>query len=154
MGLVRAVLDASFRQGRVRRKPVGPRWPLMLFHIDSGGCGGCGMELEALAAGPYDMQGAGFQFTSSPQGADVLLITGALTYAMAPVLEAAWKAMPNPKGLICVGNCALDGGIFPENYSVMAGVSRKVQINLRLPGCPPSPEEILNGLCSLFAQTA
>lgn len=152
MGLIRAVFDASFRQSTARRKPAGPRWPLMLFHVDTGGCGGCGMELEALATGPYDMQGAGFSFVSAPQGADVLLITGALTYTMAPVLEAAWKAMPTPKGLICVGNCAIDGGIFSENYSLMGGVSRKVHINLRIAGCPPIPKDILDGLCSLFAQ--
>lgn len=154
MGLIRAVFDASFRQSSARRKPVGPRWPLMLFHVDTGGCGGCGMELEALAAGPYDLQGAGFDFITAPQGADVLLITGALTNTMAPVLEAAWKAMPTPKGLICVGNCAVDGGLFSENYSVMGGVNRKVHINLRIAGCPPTPQDILDGLCSLFGQRA
>lgn len=154
MGLIRAVFDASFRQGNARLKPVGPRWPLLLFHVDTGGCGGCGMELEALAAGGYDMQGAGFGFASAPQGADVLLITGALTYAMAPVLEAAWKAMPTPKGVICVGNCAIDGGLFPENYTIMGGLNRKVHVHLRIKGCPPTPQEVLNGLCSLFGQRA
>ncbi|OUI95375.1 NADH-ubiquinone oxidoreductase [Acetobacter indonesiensis] len=152
MGLIRAVFDAAFRQGGTRLKPVGPRWPLLLFHVDTGGCGGCGMELEALGAGAYDVQGAGFGFVQSPRAADVLLITGSLTRTMAPVLEAAWQAMPTPKGVICVGNCAIDGGFFPENYTTMGGLDRKVRIDLRIPGCPPAPLQVLEGLCSLFGK--
>ena len=152
MGLIRAVFDAAFRQGGPRLKPVGPRWPLLLFHVDTGGCGGCGMELEALATGPYDMEGAGFGFVQSPRSADVLLVTGTLTRTMAPVLEAAWQAMPKPKGVICVGGCAMDGGYFPENYSVLGGLDRKAKIDLQIPGCPPSPQQVLDGLCSLFGQ--
>ncbi|MCG4252685.1 NADH-quinone oxidoreductase subunit B family protein [Acetobacter tropicalis] len=152
MGLIRAVFDAAFRQGGGRLKPVGPRWPLLLFHVDTGGCGGCGMELQALATGPYDAQGAGFGFVQSPRAADALLVTGAVTCAMMPVLETTWQAMPTPKGLICVGNCAVDGGIFTENYAVMGGLDRKVQIDLRIPGCPPSPQDVLEGLCSLFGK--
>ncbi|MFT8463060.1 NADH-quinone oxidoreductase subunit B family protein [Acetobacter persici] len=154
MGLIRAVFDAAFRQGGSRLKPVGPRWPLLLFHVDTGGCGGCGMELQALAAGPYDMQGAGFGFVPSPASADVLLVTGPLTRTMAPVLEAAWQAMPKPKGLICVGGCVVDGGIFPENYAVLGGLDRKATVDLHIPGCPPSPQQVLDGLCSLFGQRA
>nr|WP_025829179.1 NADH-ubiquinone oxidoreductase [Acetobacter persici] len=154
MGLIRAVFDAAFRQGGARLKPVGPRWPLLLFHVDTGGCGGCGMELQALAAGPYDMQGVGFGFVPSPASADVLLVTGPLTRTMAPVLEAAWQAMPKPKGLICVGGCAVDGGIFPENYAVLGGLDRKATVDLHIPGCPPSPQQVLDGLCSLFGQRA
>ncbi|MBS1000385.1 NADH-quinone oxidoreductase subunit B [Acetobacter persici] len=154
MGLIRAVFDAAFRQGGARLKPVGPRWPLLLFHVDTGGCGGCGMELQALAAGPYDMQGAGFGFVPSPASADVLLVTGPLTRTMAPVLEAAWQVMPKPKGLICVGGCAVDGGIFPENYAVLGGLDRKATVDLHIPGCPPSPQQVLDGLCSLFGQRA
>ncbi|MBS0959961.1 MULTISPECIES: NADH-quinone oxidoreductase subunit B family protein [Acetobacter] len=153
MSLMRAVFDACFTGGGTRLKPAGPRWPLLLFHVDTGGCGGCGMELEALAAGACDMRGAGFGFVKAPQGADVLLITGALTRAMAPVIEAAWKSMPLPKGLICVGDCAFDGGFFTENYAVMGGVQRKVQIDLTIPGCPPPPQAVLDGLCSLFSQS-
>lgn len=153
MGLIRAVFDAAFRQGGGQRlKPVGPRWPLLLFHVDTGGCGGCGMELEALSAGPYDLEGAGFGFVQTPRSADVLLVTGPLTRTMAPVLEAAWQAMPKPKGLISVGGCAMDGGYFSENYAVLGGLDRKASIDLVIPGCPPSPQQVLDGLCSLFGQ--
>ncbi len=154
MGLIRAVFDAAFKQDMRRMKPVGPRWPLLLFHVDTGGCGGCGMELQALRYAPYDMEGAGFGFVTSPRNADVLLITGALTRAMAPVLEAAWQAMPTPKGLIAVGSCALDGGMFPENYTVLGGLERRVTIDLKISGCPPAPQDVLNGLCSLFGKQA
>ncbi|MCP1212093.1 NADH-quinone oxidoreductase subunit B family protein [Acetobacter okinawensis] len=154
MGLIRAVMDTAFWKGRQKRKPLGPRWPLLLFHVDTGGCGGCGMELQAMTCLPYDMQGAGFGFVTSPRSADVLLVTGPLTRTMAPVLQAAWEAMPDPKGLISVGACALDGGLFGENYAVMGGLERRVSVDLAIAGCPPSPQEILNGLCALLGSAA
>jgi Ni,Fe-hydrogenase III small subunit len=154
MGLIRAVMNTVFWKERQKRKPLGPRWPLLLFHVDTGGCGGCGMELQAMTCLPYDMQGAGFGFVNSPRSADVLLVTGALTRTMAPVLQAAWEAMPNPKGIISIGNCALDGGVFSENYAVMGGLERRVSVDLAITGCPPSPQESLNGLCSLLGSAA
>ncbi|MCP1226979.1 NADH-quinone oxidoreductase subunit B family protein [Acetobacter fabarum] len=154
MGLIRAVMNTVFWKERQKRKPLGPRWPLLLFHVDTGGCGGCGMELQAMTCLPYDMQGAGFGFVNSPRSADVLLVTGALTRTIAPVLQAAWEAMPNPKGIISIGNCALDGGVFSENYAVMGGLERRVSVDLAITGCPPSPQEILNGLCSLLGSAA
>lgn len=137
MGLIRAVMNTVFWKERQKRKPLGPRWPLLLFHVDTGGCGGCGMELQAMTCLPYDMQGAGFGFVNSPRSADVLLVTGALTRTMAPVLQAAWEAMPNPKGIISIGNCALDGGVFSENYAVMGGLERRVSVDLAITGCHP-----------------
>ncbi|MBO1323790.1 NADH-quinone oxidoreductase subunit B [Acetobacter sp. TBRC 12305] len=150
MGLMRAVFDMAFRPGMQRMKPQGPGWPVRLFHIDTGGCGGCGMELQALSCAPFDMQGAGFGFVHSPRNADMLVVTGPLTRAMAPVVQAAWEAMPAPRGLVCVGACALDGGMFGENYAVMGGLERRVSIDLAIPGCPPTPMDVLDGLRSLF----
>ncbi|MFT8676707.1 MAG: NADH-quinone oxidoreductase subunit B [Acetobacter sp.] len=150
MGLMRAVFDMVFRPGVQRMKAQGPGWPVRLFHVDTGGCNGCGMELQALAGAPYDMQGAGFGFTDSPRNADMLVVTGPLTRAMAPVVQAAWDAMPAPRGLVCVGACAIDGGLFGENYAVMGGLERRVAVDLAIPGCPPAPTDVLDGLCTLF----
>lgn len=151
MGLIHAVFDGMFRQARQTAKPPGERWPVWLFHVDTGGCGGCGMELQALAHLPYDLRGAGFGFVETPRAADVLLVTGAVTWAMAPVLQAAWDAMPTPKGLITVGACAQNGGpFFAENYAVMGGLERKVSVDFSIPGCPPTPADVLAGLSALF----
>lgn len=73
---------------------------------------------------------------------------------MAPVLQAAWEAMPEPKGIICMGDCALDGGMFGENYATLGGLERRVTIDLRLPGCPPTPADVLAGLVSLLGSSA
>jgi Ni,Fe-hydrogenase III small subunit len=108
------------------------------------------MELRALASAPYDLGGAGFGLANTPAGADMLLVSGPLTRMMAPVLQAAWEAMPDPKGIICMGDCALDGGVFGENYATLGGLERRVTIDLRLPGCPPTPTDVLAGLASLL----
>ncbi|MBO1327087.1 NADH-quinone oxidoreductase subunit B [Acetobacter suratthaniensis] len=150
MRLIRAVLSVAFRQSMTTMKPAGRGGPLMLFHIETGGCGGCGMELRALASAPYDLGGAGFGLAGTPAGADMLLVSGPLTRMMAPVLQAAWEAMPDPKGIICLGDCALDGGVFGENYATLGGLERHVTIDLRLPGCPPTPADVLAGLASLL----
>mgnify|MGYP001332159737 CR=1 FL=1 len=150
MGLMRAVFDMTFRAGVQRMTSRGPGWPVMLFHVDTGGCGGCGMELKALSCAPFDMQGAGFGFVQSPRQADMLVVTGPLTRAMMPVVQAAWEAMPAPRGLICVGACALDGGVFGQNYAVMGGFEHHVSIDLAIPGCPPAPADVLESLCGLF----
>lgn len=150
MRLIRAVLSVAFRQNMMAMKPVGKGGSLRLFHIETGGCGGCGMELRALASAPYDLEGAGFGLVATPAMADLLLVSGPLTRMMAPVLQAAWEAMPEPKGIICMGDCALDGGMFGENYATLGGLERRVTIDLRLPGCPPTPADVLSGLVSLL----
>ena len=150
MRMIRAVLSVAFRQNMMAMKPAGRGAPLMLFHIETGGCGGCGMELRALTSAPYDLGGAGFGLSSTPAGADMLLVSGPLTRMMAPVLQAAWEAMPDPKGIICMGDCALDGGVFGENYATLGGLERRVTIDLRLPGCPPTPADVLAGLVFLL----
>lgn len=137
MGLIRAVLSVAFRQNMMATKPAGHGGPLMLFHIETGGCGGCGMELRALASAPYDLGGAGFGLASTPAGADLLLVSGPLTRMMAPVLQAAWEAMPEPKGIICMGDCALDGGMFGENYATLGGSNAVLRLICACPVARP-----------------
>lgn len=113
---------------------------LYMYPVDSGTCGACNMELQALYTPHYDMNRLGLFFTNTPRHADALLIMGVYSERMAEVLENAYNAMPEPKLVITVGECAISGGIIgkcPE-------LSEKAIINI--PGCPPDPYIILEGI--------
>ena len=118
---------------------------LDIFHIESGGCTGCALELaslsRALLAGNHPIR-----FVPSPRQAGMLLLTGSLTVGMAPVVELAWQGMPGPRVLAVIGDCAVDGGLFGGNYAVLGGVGVRARSSVSLPGCPPAPDEILAAL--------
>nr|WP_173571872.1 NADH-quinone oxidoreductase subunit B [Acetobacter oeni] len=133
--------------------PVVSRSPLMLFHVDSGGCEACGSEVEALINGGFGLAEAGVGFAGNPRTADMLLVTGACSRMMAPVVRAAWDAMPCPKGLLAVGSCAIDGGPFSANYAMLGGLGGCSSVDCAIPGCPPSPHHILEGIVALIATT-
>ncbi|MBR2124942.1 MAG: NADH-quinone oxidoreductase subunit B [Acetobacter sp.] len=170
MWMLYAVLDHVFYKKRQSVKPVN-HYPIWFFHMDTGGCGGCGMELQALSCMPYDLHQEGFGFVTTPRAADILLVTGPVTWAMLPALKAALEAIPDDvrdpfgeqvqtedvpkstfKGVITIGECAINGGIFSENYAVMGGLEGKVAISIAIRGCPPTPLNILNGLRALFEE--
>ena len=118
---------------------------LDIFHMETGGCTGCAMELRSLSRALVAARAA-IRFVPTPRQAALLLVTGSLTVSTAPVVEQAWQAMPGPRSLAAVGDCAVDGGLFPPNYAVLGGVARHAHTSLLLPGCPPSPAEILRAL--------
>lgn len=146
MALLRAILVRGFRPA-VRLPAMRPR---AVFHVDTGGCDGCTMEIAALDGAAYALPATGLHFVTAPCLADVLLVTGPLTRAMAPVLEAAWQAMPDPKALVAVGACAIDGGPFGENYAVLGGLEGRAPLDASIPGCPPSPAAVVAGLAALL----
>lgn len=148
--LMRALFASLLQPAAPALPPVASRSPLMLFHVDSGGCEACGFEVEALSCGGFGLAEAGLGFVSTPRTADMLLVTGACSRMMAPVVKAAWEAMPQPRGLLAVGACAIDGGLFPENYSVLGGLEEQASVDCVIPGCPPSPQDILDGIVSLL----
>jgi Ni,Fe-hydrogenase III small subunit len=113
---------------------------LYLYPVDSGSCGACNMELQALSTPHYDMNRLGLFFTNTPRHADALVIMGVNSERMADVLEKAYSAMPEPKLVISLGDCALSGGLIgkcPE-------LGKKAVVNI--PGCPPDPYAILEGI--------
>ncbi|MBB2185850.1 NADH-quinone oxidoreductase subunit B [Gluconacetobacter liquefaciens] len=146
MALLRAILTRGFRPA-IRLPAVGS---MAVFHVDTGGCEGCAMEVAALDGAAYALPRAGVRFVTTPRLADVLLVTGPLTRAMAPVLEAAWHGMPDRKALVAVGACAIDGGPFGENYAVLGGLEGRAPLDASIPGCPPSPAAIVAGLAGLL----
>ncbi len=127
---------------------------LALFHVPTGGCGGCGRELSALDGIVYGLDRYGLRFVSSPRQADVLLATGPLTANLQEALALAYAAMPEPKWVIAVGDCAVDGGVFKGSYAVHGGVGACVPVDLLVRGCPPAPGDILAGLLALLAANA
>ncbi|MBB2197552.1 NADH-quinone oxidoreductase subunit B [Gluconacetobacter sp. 1c LMG 22058] len=146
MALLRAILTRGFRPA-IRLPAVGA---MAVFHVETGGCEGCAVEVAALDGAAYALPRAGVRFVTTPRLADVLLVTGPLTRAMAPVLEAAWHGMPDRKALVAVGACAIDGGPFGENYAVLGGLEGRAPLDASIPGCPPSPAAIVAGLAGLL----
>lgn len=124
--------------------------PIGLFHIATGGCGACGQELSALSGAAYGLARWGVEFVRTPQQAHYLLLTGALSRNMGFAVDAAWHAMPSPKGIIAVGDCALGEGIFSQNYATFGGMKGRIQADLTISGCPPSPALIGDAIMSLL----
>ena len=123
---------------------------LSIREVDAGSCNGCELEIHALNNAYYDIERFGIRFVASPRHADVLLVTGPVTKNMREALERTYNAMPNPKWVVAVGDCALDGGCFAGSYAVVGGVSQVVPVDLHIPGCPPSPLQLLEGLLALI----
>jgi Ni,Fe-hydrogenase III small subunit len=127
---------------------------LAIRHVDAGSCGGCEIELRALTNVIHDLARFGLTFVTSPRHADVLLVTGPLTRNLVEALEQAWTAMPDPKFLVAVGDCAVDGGVFKGSYAITGGVGTTLPVDLLISGCPPTPERILAGLRALLEANA
>ncbi len=114
-----------------------------IFVVDVGSCNACNMELEMLNNPFYDFHRLGFFFTPTPRHADVLLVIGYPTDRMIDALLEAYDAMPEPKIVVAAGTCALSGGIFEEGKG---GLERYVEVDVKIPGCPPPPIALLHGL--------
>jgi Ni,Fe-hydrogenase III small subunit len=133
------------------------RWlgrSLSVREVDAGSCNGCELEIHALGNVFYDLERFGLRFVASPRHADVLLVTGPVTHNMREALERTYRATPNPKWVVAVGDCALKGGIFADGYACVGGVSKVIPVHLHIPGCPPSPTALLQGLIALVQQSA
>jgi Ni,Fe-hydrogenase III small subunit len=122
---------------------------LALLHVPTGGCNGCELELRALSGVAYDLERLGLRFVAAPGQADVLLATGPLTRNMRDALLLALDAMAEPRWVVAVGDCAVDGGVFKGSYAVHGGVMATVPVDLLVRGCPPSPAQVLAALVTL-----
>jgi Ni,Fe-hydrogenase III small subunit len=127
---------------------------LAIRHINTGSCNGCELEIRALTNVFYELQRFGLRFVESPRHADILLVTGPLTRNLRSALEQAWDATPEPKWVIAIGDCAVDGGVFKGSYAVLGGTGHAVPVDLTIGGCPPQPARILAGLRTLLEANA
>jgi Ni,Fe-hydrogenase III small subunit len=120
---------------------------LHVRQVDAGSCNGCEMEIAATANPFYDLERFGIHFVASPRHADLLLVTGPVTRNMEVALRRTYEATPEPRIVVAVGACGCSGGIFGEGtYAAIGGVDRVVPVDVYIPGCPPRPQAILNGL--------
>ncbi len=111
-------------------------------HLDAGSCNACEHELTATAAPQYDLQRFGLDIVASPRHADVLLVTGVVTKRMEGSLLAAYEAMPEPRLVAALGDCALGCGVLAAAAELAAPLEELLPVDLRIPGCPPTPAEI------------
>jgi Ni,Fe-hydrogenase III small subunit len=145
-----AMAELAAGLDRAARQRLGRS--LSIRAVDAGSCNGCELEMHALNNAFYDLERFGIRFVASPRHADVLLVTGPVTKNMREALERTYEATPNPKWVVAIGDCALDGGCFAGSYAVVGGVSAVVPVDLHIRGCPPSPTEMLKGLLALLEQ--
>ena len=122
---------------------------LSLREVDAGSCNGCELEIHALNNVLYDLERFGLRFVASPRHADVLFVTGPVTLNMREALERTYRATPDPKWVVAVGDCARDGGVFAGSPAIVGGVSNVLPVDLHIPGCPPNPTALLKGLLAL-----
>lgn len=125
---------------------------LSIREVDAGSCNGCELEIHALSNAFYDLERFGLRFVASPRHADVLMVTGPVTKNMREALARTYNATPDPKWVVAVGSCAVDGGVFAGSYACVGGVSDVVPVDLHIHGCPPSPMALLKGLLALLKQ--
>ncbi len=136
-GKEKEILPGAFRQSvRIR-------------HVDAGSCNACEWECTALTNPVYDIQRFGVDFVASPRHADILLVTGPVSAAMANALKKTWTATPGPKIVIACGDCAKDGGIYKGSYAVTDGADKIVPVDAFIPGCPPKPSVIASNIVQI-----
>jgi len=125
---------------------------LCIRAIDAGSCNGCELEIHALNNPFYNIEGLGIRFVASPRHADLLLVTGPVTKNMEVALRRTYDATPDPKLVVAIGDCGCTGGIFGESYATCGRVSTVIPVNVAVPGCPPSPRQILGGILTAITK--
>jgi Ni,Fe-hydrogenase III small subunit len=124
---------------------------LVIRHVDAGSCNGCELELHALGNPYYNLEAIGIKFVASPRHADLLLVTGPVAKNMEVALKRAYDAMPEPKLVVAVGDCGCTGGIFGESYASCGRVSNVIPVDVAIPGCPPTPLQLMQGILAAIA---
>jgi Ni,Fe-hydrogenase III small subunit len=124
---------------------------LCIRHVDAGSCNGCELEIHALNNPVYNLEGLGIRFVASPRHADLLLVTGPVSRHMEMALRRTYDATPDPKLVVALGDCGCTGGIFGESYASCGRVANVIPVDVAVPGCPPTPTRILEGILTAIA---
>jgi len=119
---------------------------LWVYHLNTGSCNGCDIEIVAALTPRYDLERFGIKLVGSPRHADVLLVTGPVTRQMEPRLRRIYAQTPDPKVVMVVGNCGTEGDVFHESYNLVGPVDQIVPVDVYVHGCPPRPEAIIDGV--------
>jgi Ni,Fe-hydrogenase III small subunit len=126
---------------------------LAIRHVDAGSCNGCELEIHAMNSPFTNPEQLGIKFVASPRHADLLLVTGPVSRNMETALRRTWEATPDPKLVVAIGDCGCTGGIFGESYASCGRVSNVIPVDVAVPGCPPTPEAILQGILTAVSGT-
>jgi Ni,Fe-hydrogenase III small subunit len=126
---------------------------LCIRQVDAGSCNGCELEIHALNNPYFNLEGLGIRFVASPRHADLLLVTGPVSRNMELALRRTYEAVPDPKLVVATGDCGCTGGLFGESYASCGRVSNVIPVDVAVPGCPPSPEQILAGILTAISGT-
>jgi len=117
-----------------------------IVHYSCGGCNGCDIEILACLTPLYDVERFGILNIGNPKHADILVVTGPVNKRNYRVLENLYNQIPDPKMVLAVGACAATGGIFHNCYNVLGGIDKVIPVDVFVPGCPPRPEAIIDGV--------
>lgn len=126
--------------------PAGVRGSLQIRHVDAGSCNGCEVEISGAFGPVYDAERFGARLVASPRHADALLVTGVVTRNMAQPLRNTLAATPQPRVVVACGDCALNRGVFGDAYGVVGSVGEVIGVDVEIPGCPPSPDQVVAAL--------
>ena len=143
-GAVRAALDKVALWSRINSP-----W---LVHFNSGSCNGCDIEILATLAPRWDLERFGVKLQGSPRHADVLICTGPVTRLARERLVRVYEQMPAPKFVIAVGSCCISGGAFQGCYNIIGDIGEVIPVDVYVPGCPPRPEAIIDGVVQLLTK--
>ena len=121
-----------------------------IIHFNAGACNACDIEVLAALIPTYDVERFGVLLKGSPRHADVMVVSGSVPRKVRKQLKRIYDQMPEPKFVVAVGSCAITGGVFQDCYNVYEGVDKVIPVNAFIPGCPPKPEAILNGVVKLL----
>ncbi len=121
------------------------------IHFNSGSCNGCDIEILATLTPRYDVERFGIRLKGSPRHADILIATGPVTRQARERLLRVYEQMPAPKYVVAVGTCSISGGAFQHCYNILGGIDQVIPVDVYIPGCPPRPEAIVDGIIQLLA---
>jgi Ni,Fe-hydrogenase III small subunit len=124
---------------------------LAIRHVDAGSCNACELEIHCLNNPYYNIEGLGITFVASPRHADMLLVTGPVSRNMEIALKRTYDATPEPKLVVALGDCGCTGGIYGENYASCGGIDKVIPVDVAVPGCPPTPTAIMQGILTAIA---
>src|SRR5574339_922595 len=127
---------------------------LCIRHVDAGSCNGCELEIHALGNPLYNVEALGIRFVASPRHADLLLVTGPVSRHMEVALRRTYDATPDPKLVVAIGDCGCTGGVFGESYASLGRVANVIPVDVEIPGCPPAPIALLQGILTAVSRGA
>lgn len=127
----------------IKKSKVKSPW---LYHLNTGSCNGCDIELVALLTPRYDVERFGIKLTGTPRHADIVVVTGPLTTQSKERALKVLSQIPEPKVVVSIGSCPMSGNVFKGSYSIEAPLDRFVHVDVSVAGCPPKPEAIIDGI--------